>query len=68
MERLIIAIIYSAFEQVSLPEYAELYKCLHYYYYPMQGLWIMHILFLHNITIIVYMHTIIDYCLKNRPP
>ena len=61
MERLIIAIIYSAFEQVSLPEYAELYKCLHYYYYPMQGLWI-------NITIIVYMHTIIDYCLKNRPP
>ena len=30
MERLIIAIIYSAFEQVLLPEYAELYKCLHY--------------------------------------
>ena len=30
MERLIIAIIYSAFEQVLLPGYAELYKCLHY--------------------------------------
>ena len=30
MERLIIAIIYRALEQVLLPGYAELYKCLHY--------------------------------------